>query len=114
MPEAITGLWAAVTTPTDGPGVIDHAALVRHAQRLVLCGSCGEGPSFSFAERLSAAEAVLGSGIAPERLAPGTGCPAIADSVALTRGTVALGTRAIEGAVGVRVAAILEQLEQQA
>ena len=99
MPEAITGLWAAATTPTDTAGAIDHAALARHAQRLlnagcdglVLFGSCGEGPSFSIAERLRAAEAVLAADIAPERLALGAGCPAIADTVALTRGTLALG-----------------------
>jgi 4-hydroxy-tetrahydrodipicolinate synthase len=99
MPEAITGLWAAATTPTDTAGSIDPAALTRHAKRLlnsgcdglVLFGSCGEGPSFSIAERLSAAEAVLGAGIAPERLALGTGCPAIADTVTLTRSTLALG-----------------------
>lgn len=99
MPEAITGLWAAAATPMDQAGAIDHSALVRHARRLldggcdglVLFGSCGEGPSFSIAERLSAAEAVLGSGVAPERLALGTGCPAITDTVTLTRSTLALG-----------------------
>jgi 4-hydroxy-tetrahydrodipicolinate synthase len=99
MPNAITGLWAAATTPTDAAGAIDHAALARHAQRLlnsgcdglVLFGSCGEGPSFSIAERLHAAHAVLGAGISPERLAVGIGCPAIADAVALARATMALG-----------------------
>ena len=99
MPDAITGLWAATTTPTDAAGAIDHAALVRHAQRLlrsgcdglVLFGSCGEGPSFAIAERLAAAEAVLRAGVAPSQLAMGTGCPAIADTVALTKGMLALG-----------------------
>lgn len=99
MPDAITGLWAAATTPIDAAGAIDHAALARHAQRLVqwgcdglvLFGSCGEGPSFSIAERLAATEAVLRSGVAPDRLALGTGCPAIADTVALTNGTLGLG-----------------------
>ena len=99
MPDAITGLWAAATTPSDAAGAIDHAALARHAQRLVqwgcdglvLFGSCGEGPSFSICERLAATEAVLRSGFAPERLAMGTGCPAIADTIALTKGMLALG-----------------------
>lgn len=104
MPDAITGLWAAATTPTDAAGAIDHAALVRHAQHLlhdgcdgvVLFGSCGEGPSFSIAERLAAAEAVLRAGVAPSHVALGTGCPAIADTVALTKGMLALGvTRAL-------------------
>jgi 4-hydroxy-tetrahydrodipicolinate synthase len=99
MPDAITGLWAAATTPTDTAGAIDYPALARHAHRLlqagcdglVLFGSCGEGPSFSMAERLAAAEAVLRAGIAPANLALGTGCPAIADTVALTKAMLGLG-----------------------
>lgn len=99
MPDTITGLWAAATTPTDAAGAIDHAALARHAHRLlddgcdglVLFGSCGEGPSFSIAERLAATEAVLHAGVEPSRLALGTGCPAIADTVALTKGMLGLG-----------------------
>jgi 4-hydroxy-tetrahydrodipicolinate synthase len=99
MPDPITGLWAAATTPVDAAGAIDHAALVRHAQRLlrwecdglVLFGSCGEGPSFSVADRLAATEAVLRAGVAPARLALGTGCPAIADTVALTNAMLGLG-----------------------
>jgi 4-hydroxy-tetrahydrodipicolinate synthase len=99
MPDPIAGLWAAATTPVDAAGAIDHAALTRHAQRLlrwgcdglVLFGSCGEGPSFSIAERLAATEAVLRAGVAPAHLALGTGCPGIADTVALTKGMLALG-----------------------
>ena len=99
MPDPITGLWAAATTPIDTAGTIDHAALARHAQRLlhggcdglVLFGSCGEGPSFSIGERLAAAEAVLRAGVAPAHVALGTGCPAIADTVALTKGMLGLG-----------------------
>ncbi|MDR3537018.1 MAG: dihydrodipicolinate synthase family protein [Acetobacteraceae bacterium] len=99
MIDAISGLWAAVTTPSDGAGTIDHAALVRHGQwllehgcdGLVLFGSCGEGPSFSIRRRLAAAEAVLRAGIPAARLALGTGCPAIEDTVTLTRGALALG-----------------------
>ena len=63
----------------------------RGCDGLVLFGSCGEGPSFSIAERLAAAEAVLRAGIAPANLALGTGCPAIADTVALTKGMLGLG-----------------------
>jgi 4-hydroxy-tetrahydrodipicolinate synthase len=99
MPDPITGLWAAATTPTDTAGMIDHAALARHVQRLlragcdglVLFGSCGEGPSFSIAERLAAAEAVLGTGVPPAKLALGTGCPAIVDTVTLTKSMLGLG-----------------------
>jgi 4-hydroxy-tetrahydrodipicolinate synthase len=99
MTDAIRGLWAAVTTPSDAAGAIDHAVLARHAHRLldwgcdglVLFGSCGEGPSFSIAQRLAASEAVLAAGIPAAKLALGTGCPAIADTITLTKGAMALG-----------------------
>jgi len=99
MSDTITGLWAAATTPADAAGRIDLAALARHAQRLlrggcdglVLFGSCGEGPSYSISERLAAAAAVLHAGVAPASLAMGTGCPAIGDTVALTKGMLSLG-----------------------
>ena len=93
------GCGRAATTPSDAGGAIDHVALVRHAKRvldagcdgLVLFGSCGEGPSFSISERLAATEAVLRAGVTPARLALGTGYPAIADTVALTKATLDLG-----------------------
>lgn len=101
MSDAISGLWAAATTPSDAAGTIDHAMLARHAQRLldrgcdglVLFGSCGEGPSFSIRARLAATEAVLAAGIPAAKLAMGTGCPAIEDTVTLTRGLLGLGIR---------------------
>jgi 4-hydroxy-tetrahydrodipicolinate synthase len=101
MTDAITGLWAAASTPSDASGAIDHAALARHAQRLldqgcdglVLFGTTGEGPSFSIADRLAATEAVLRAGVPAAALGVGTGCAAVADTVALTRGTLALGIR---------------------
>jgi len=104
MPDAITGLWAAATTPFTADGAIDHAAFVRGARRLldngcdgmVLFGSCGEGPSLSIAQRLAATEAVLAAGIPVGTLALGTGCPAIQDTIALTKGALSLGvTRAM-------------------
>jgi 4-hydroxy-tetrahydrodipicolinate synthase len=99
MTKAITGLWAAVTTPIGADGAIDTAAFIHHANRLisqgcdglVLFGSCGEGPSFSIAQRLTAAEAVMHSGIPAAKLAMGTGCAAIADSITLTKGALGLG-----------------------
>jgi 4-hydroxy-tetrahydrodipicolinate synthase len=104
MTDAITGLWAASATPVGPDGTIDHAVLANHAARLiaqgsdglVLFGTSGEGPSFSIAQRLDAAEAVLRAGVPPEKLALGTGCPAIVDTVAMTRASLALGiTRAM-------------------
>lgn len=99
MSAPITGLWAAATTPFHADGTIDHAAFARGARRLldngcdgmVLFGSCGEGPSLSIPQRLAATEAVLAAGIPAEALALGTGCAAIADTITLTRGALALG-----------------------
>ncbi|MBN8890921.1 MAG: hypothetical protein BGP12_06000 [Rhodospirillales bacterium 70-18] len=99
MADMITGLWAAMATPLDATGAVDHAALVRHGKwlleqgcdGLVPFGTTGEGPSFSGAERLAAAEALLKGGIEAGRIALGTGCPAVPDTVALTRGAMALG-----------------------
>ena len=104
MSQAIGGLWAACATPVSAAGLINHDALTRHAARLldqgcdglVLFGTSGEGPSFSIAQRLAATEAVLRAGIAPDRLALGTGCSAVADTAAMTQATLALGvTRAM-------------------
>jgi 4-hydroxy-tetrahydrodipicolinate synthase len=97
--KAISGLWAAVTTPVAADGGIDHAALGNHAARLirqgcdglVLFGTSGEGPSFSIVERLDAAEAVLRAGIPADKLALGTGCAAVVDTIAMTRASLALG-----------------------
>lgn len=99
MGDMITGLWAAMATPLDATGAVDHAALARHGKwlieqgcdGLVPFGTTGEGTSFSGAERLAAAEALLKAGIEADRIALGTGCPAVPDTIALTRGAMALG-----------------------
>ena len=99
MHDVIRGLWVAVATPLDAAGAVDHEALVRHCQGL-LAGGCdgvvvfattGEGPSFAMPERLAAVEALLQAGIPSLRIALGTGGPAIPETVALTRGALALG-----------------------
>jgi 4-hydroxy-tetrahydrodipicolinate synthase len=99
MSEMITGLWAAMTTPLDAEGKVDHAALVKHGQflmqngcdGLVPFGTTGEGTSFSAREKLAATQALLNSGVPANRIALGTGCPAIPDTVALTREAMGLG-----------------------
>ncbi len=99
MSDTIHGLWAALATPIAADGAVDHAALVRHAQGLtdagcegfVPFGTTGEGTSFSAGERLAAIEAMLGAGIPADRIALGTGCPAITDTIALTKSALALG-----------------------
>jgi 4-hydroxy-tetrahydrodipicolinate synthase len=99
MGDRISGLWAAMATPLDAEGKVDHAALARHGlwllkagcDGLVPFGTTGEGPSFSAAERLAAVEALLREGVRADRIALGAGCPAIPDTVALTREAMALG-----------------------
>jgi 4-hydroxy-tetrahydrodipicolinate synthase len=100
----ISGLWAAAATPVTPDGSVDHVALADHAKRLiqrgcdglVLFGTSGEGPSFSIAQRLEASEAVLRSGVSAAKLALGTGCPAVVDTIAMTRAALGLGiTRAM-------------------
>jgi 4-hydroxy-tetrahydrodipicolinate synthase len=99
MPDCIRGLWAAMATPLDADGAVDHAALVRHGlwlmehgcDGLVPFGTTGEGPSFAAGEKLAAVEALLKAGIAADRIAIGSGCPAIPDTVALTRAAMGMG-----------------------
>lgn len=99
MPDMITGLWAAMTTPLDAEGHVDHAALVKHGKwlvengcdGLVPFGTTGEGTSFSAREKLAATEALLNAGIPASSIALGTGCPAIPDTIALTRDMMGLG-----------------------
>ncbi len=99
MTNAIKGLWVALATPLGPDGAIDSAEMARHAKSLladgcdgiVLFGTTGEGTSFGAAERIAAAEALLKSGIAANQLALGTGCPAITDTIALTRAMRTIG-----------------------
>jgi 4-hydroxy-tetrahydrodipicolinate synthase len=101
MDDVIRGLFVAAATPLDPAGAVDQEALVRHCQGL-LAGGCdgvalfgitGEGPSFASRERLAAVEALLQAGIPAARIVLGTGCPAIPETVRLTREALALGLR---------------------
>lgn len=93
------GLWAAMATPLDVEGRVDHDLLAKHGlwllsqgcDGLVPFGTTGEGPSFAAVERLAAVEALLRAGVPATRIGLGTGCPAIPDTVALTRDALSLG-----------------------
>lgn len=99
MTDCIRGLWSAMTTPLDADGMVDHAALARHGKwllangcdGLVPFGTTGEGTSFSAVEKLAAVETLLKEGIPASQIALGTGCPAITDSITLTRDMMGLG-----------------------
>lgn len=97
--DHIHGFWVAIATPLGSDGRVDNGMLADHgawlfehgADGLVLFGTTGEGTSFSTAERLDTTAALLARGIAPERLAVGTGFPSVADSIEATRQVLALG-----------------------
>ena len=99
MSDCIRGLWAAMLTPLDADGAVDHTALAKHGayllangcDGLVPFGTTGEGTSFSAKEKLDAVETLLKSGVPASKIALGTGCPAITDSISLTRDMMGLG-----------------------
>ena len=93
----------ASLTPLDQDLNIDGNHLARHVQWLlrrgasgvVLMGTTGEANSFGTSERMMALEAVLSSGVDPEKLIVGTGCCALTDTVDLTRNALRAGVRRI-------------------
>jgi dihydrodipicolinate synthase/N-acetylneuraminate lyase len=125
MPEAITGLWAAATTPTDAAGAIDHAALARHAQRLLNSGcdglvlfGCGSANLVPMLLRRVFRDAGAQHLIDPA-CAPIGGIPLLKAVLAAMTGkaiwrNVRPPMRAADAAEGTRIAAMLERLERQA
>ena len=99
MADRIHGVWCATLTPLDSAGAPAHASLAAHVKRLfaagidgiALFGTTGEGQSFSLSERRAGLDALLSTGVAPERVLPGTGCAALTDAIELTRHAVHAG-----------------------
>ncbi|MCS6779825.1 MAG: dihydrodipicolinate synthase family protein [Geminicoccaceae bacterium] len=95
----LRGIWAAIVTAVDPDGEINLERWARHARWLLrqgchgigLFGTTGETQAFSVAERQAALEALLASGLPPERVILGVGCCARADTVALVRHGLGLG-----------------------
>ncbi len=89
----ISGVFCAAATPVTAEGAPDIARLATHGRKLLdagcdglaLLGTTGEANSFGLGERQRIVEGVIASGIAPERLMPGTGTCAVADTAELTR-----------------------------
>ncbi len=88
MPQLFVASLTPFTSPTGG---VDHEWIPRHLRWLeshgvdgvVPCGTTGEGPSLSVAERQAVIDTVLAhrGGL---RVIPGTGCAALPDTIALT------------------------------
>ncbi len=93
------GVVAATLTPLRPDGAPDVAMLDAHCRRLlgqgcsniVLLGTTGEANSFTLAERREILTGLVASGISPGQLIVGTGCCAIADTIALSRHALSLG-----------------------
>jgi len=103
MAGAIKGVFCAAATPVDENLNPDLGRLAEHARRLIddgchgvaLLGSTGEANSFSLGERKAMLEAVVASGVEPQKLLPGTGLPAFPETVELTRHALSLGVRSV-------------------
>ena len=96
----LKGVLAAVLTPMDEDLNPDHQAFAAHCHRLLAAGchglsvfgTTGEANSLSVDERLAALEALVESGVPPEKLLPGTGSCALTDTVRLSRAALEAGT----------------------
>jgi 4-hydroxy-tetrahydrodipicolinate synthase len=93
------GVVAAALTPLRDDLGVDGETFSGHIRWLlghgcdgvVVLGTTGEAVSFSVAERMSALEAVVSSGVPADRLIVGTGCCAVPDTVWLTNHASSLG-----------------------
>ena len=92
-------LFVPAITPFKPDLTIDRERFIANSTLLLEDGADGLAPfgttseanSMSVAERIDMLEALIDSGIAANRLIPGTGCAALTDSIALTRHAVERG-----------------------
>lgn len=90
------GVLVPALTPFRSDLSIDEPRFVAHckwlleqgANGLAVFGTTSEANSLSIGERKDLLERLIGSGISPRVLMPGTGCCALPDTVALTRHAV--------------------------
>ena len=93
------GVLAPVLTPFARDLAPDAGRLLRHCRWLLgqgcaglaVFGTTSEANSLSVEEKEALLDALIGGGIAPARLLPGTGCCALPDTVRLTRRAVERG-----------------------
>jgi 4-hydroxy-tetrahydrodipicolinate synthase len=97
------GVFCAALTPLDADLAPDQTVFVQHCRNLLsegcdgiaLLGTTGEANSFSGVERKALLESVVQAGIVPSRLLPGTGVPALTETVDLTRHALSLGVTTV-------------------
>ncbi|MFN4154103.1 MAG: dihydrodipicolinate synthase family protein [Paracoccaceae bacterium] len=103
MTHPITGVYCAAATPVKADMSPDLAAFIAHCHQLLadgcdgvaLMGTTGEANSFALSERRAILEAAVQSGLSPDRLMPGTGVNAAAETIELTRHALSLGVRRV-------------------
>jgi 4-hydroxy-tetrahydrodipicolinate synthase len=99
MAHSISGVWVPALTPFDSRLEPDAARFIAYcrwllekgANGLAVFGTTSEATSLSLVERQSLLEKLIAAGIAPAKLLPGTGLPALPETVALTRHAVTNG-----------------------
>jgi 4-hydroxy-tetrahydrodipicolinate synthase len=89
---SVRGVLAPVVTPFTSALEPDSVRLAAHCRWLVerdvglaVFGTNSEANSLTVAEKRALLDALIGAGIPPERMIPGTGCCAFPDTVELTR-----------------------------
>ncbi len=99
QPQRLRGIFAPVLTPFHADLSVDMDRWIAHCQHLLatgchgLCpfGTTSEANSLGLAERLESLERLVAAGVSPTQLMPGTGTPALPDTVQLTSHAVKLG-----------------------
>lgn len=95
------GVNAAATTAFRADLSVDVDETARHCHwlasngcnGLAVLGTTGEANSLGLSERMSLLEGLIGRGVSPALMLPGTGTPAIPDTVLLTRHAEMAGCR---------------------
>ena len=103
MTDRKTELFVPVITPFKADMTLDTDRLLAHSKTLLAAGAHGLAPfgttseanSLTVAERRDALDAMVAAGIPPDRLIPGTGCCAAADTIALSAHATGLGCRGV-------------------
>ncbi len=97
-PPTLRGVLSPVVTPFRADLSPDTERWIAHCRWLVsqncglaVFGTNSEANSLSVEERMALLEALVGAGVDPGRMMPGTGCCALSDSVRLTAHAVKLG-----------------------
>src|SRR2546428_6451908 len=98
--QRITGVLSPVVTPFKADLSPDADRFVRQCRWLLsqnvglaVFGTNSEANSLSVEEKIELLERLVGAGLDPARMMPGTGCCALTDSVRLTAHAVKLGCR---------------------